>query len=75
MYQHTKFGIPSPKNIGDVAEVKVKVTPKTVRTLWHPNLYPQSKFGIPASTQCKLNALYTISLGLVSEDKVNVTVT
>ena len=35
---------------------------------------PQSKIGIPALTQCKINALDTIFLGLVSEDKVNVTV-
>ena len=28
MYPHTNFGIPSSKNIGDVPEVKVKVTPK-----------------------------------------------
>ena len=37
-------------------------------------MYPQSKIGIPASKQYKLNALDTIFLGLVSEDKVNVTV-
>ena len=52
-----------------------KSDPKKVRTLWHPNMYPKSKFGIPALKQYKINALDTIFLGLVSEEMVNVTVT
>ena len=38
-------------------------------------MYPQSTIGISALKQYKINALDMIFLGLVSEDKVNVTVT
>ena len=72
MYRHTKFGISTANNIGDVPEVKVKVIQKQYGTLWHPIMYPQSKFGIPTSKQYNIYALDTIFLEL--DDKVKITV-
>ena len=54
-------------------EVKVKVTPKQYGTLWHPNIYSPSKFGIPSLKQYTIYALLTILLRLGSEVKVTVT--
>ena len=54
MYRHTKFEIPTANNIGDMPEVKVKVTPKQYGTLWHPDMYPHFKFGYPTSKQYML---------------------
>ena len=74
IHTHTKFGIPTANNIGDVPEVNVKVTTNPYGTLWHPDMYPHSKFGIPTSKQYKIYVLGTIFLELGSEDKVKLTV-
>ena len=60
MYPHTKFGIPIANYIGDMPEVKFKVTTTS---------HPQSKFRIPTLKQYKIYALDTIFLEPVSEDK------
>ena len=69
MYPHTKFWIPTTNNIGDVPEVRFKVTPNSTG---HSGTlaYSQSKFGIPTFKQYKSNALDTIFLELGSEEKV-----
>ena len=43
MSPHTKFGILTSNNVGDVPDVKIKVIPKQYGTLWHLNMYPHSK--------------------------------
>ena len=54
---------------------QVQSDPNQYGTLWHPNMYPQSKFGIPTLKQYKIYALDTIFLELRSEDNVKITVT
>ena len=59
MYLHTKFGIPTSKNIIDVlhnsivlktsSEVKVTVTRIWHVTLCYPKMHLHTKFGIPTS--------------------------
>ena len=75
MYPHTTYGIPIANNIGDVPEVKFKVTHASTEHSGIANMYPQSKFGIPNLKQYKIYALDMISLELGSEDKVKITVT
>ena len=71
MYPHTKFGIPTANNIGDVPEVKFKVTPNSTG---HSGTLAHFKFGIPTFKQYKIYALDTIFLELESEDKVKIAV-
>ena len=75
MYPHTTFGIPTANNIGDVPEVKFKVTHASTEHSGIPDMYPQSKFGIPTLKQYKVYGLDMIFLELGSEDKVKITVT
>ena len=59
MYPHTKFGIPTSKNIRDMDrtrkrdghknQVKVTVTQKWYVTPCHPKMHLHTKFGIPIS--------------------------
>ena len=59
MYLHTKFGIPTSNNIGDICfehdflelrpEVKVTVACKPYAKLHNPKMYPQTKFLISIS--------------------------
>ena len=62
MHLHTKFQIPSSKNIGDMhqilearSEVKIKVTVTLLwyATLCHPKMHPHTKFEIPTSNNIK----------------------
>ena len=66
MYPHTKFGIPTSKNIGRYApdsmqfletrsEVKfnVTVTQLWYATLHHPKMHPHTKFEIPTSNNIR----------------------
>ena len=72
MYPNTKFWIPTANNIGDVPEVKFKMTPNQYGTLWHRNVYSQSQVGIAALKHYKIYALDTIFLELGPEDKVKI---
>ena len=48
--------------------VKVEVTPKQYRTLWHPNMYILSRFGILSLKQYTIYALHTSLLCLGLDD-------
>ena len=65
MYLHTKFGIPTSKNIGDMylletrSEVKVNVkgTQGWCATLYHLKMHPNTKFWIPPTTKFGIPSL------------------
>ena len=59
----------------DTLQPQDQSNPNQYGTLWHPNMYPKSKLGIPILKQYKIYALDTIFLELGSEDKVKITVT
>ena len=79
-HQHTKFGIPTSKNIEVMpiletrSEAKVTVTRKRNRTIRHSKMHFHSKFGIPTSNN-KRYAPDIIILKTRSEVKFKVTVT
>ena len=59
----------------DTLQPQDQSNPSQYGTLWHPNMYPQSKLGIPILKQYKIYALDTVFLELGSENKVKITVT
>ena len=58
----------------DTVQPQYQSNPNRYGTLWHPNMYPQSKLGIPILNQYRIYALDTIFLEFGSEDKVKITV-
>ena len=75
MYPHTKIGIPTANNIGDVPEVKFKVTPSSTGHSGTLTCIHNLFFWIPTLKQYKIYALDTTFLELGSEDKLKITVT
>ena len=77
LHPHTKFGIPTSKNIEVMqileirSEFKVTVTGKWNRTIRHSKMHLHTKFGIPTSND-KRYAPYII---LKTRSKVKFTVT
>ena len=86
MHPHTKFGIPTSKNIRDmcrtkkiktrpVVKVKVTVIRKWYVTLRHPKMHLHMKFGIPFSKNRRYAPNPMQFLETRSEVKFKVTVT